>query len=119
MNASVAIARLSNATKTFGTKGAVNALSLSVAGGEIYGLLGPNGAGKSTALLMLAGLLSPTSGRAEVSGFSSDSLAAKRNLGYLGASAGQFGRLTPRETLVYYGREHGLPRAQIDERIRD
>jgi sodium transport system ATP-binding protein len=119
MNQSAAVARLSNATKTFGTKGAVNGLSLSVAGGEIYGLLGPNGAGKSTALLMLAGLLSPTGGIVEVAGFPSDSLSAKRNLGYLGASAGLFGRLSPRETLVYFGRVHDLPRARIDERIRD
>jgi sodium transport system ATP-binding protein len=117
MNVSAAIARLANATKTFGTKGAVNTLSLSVAAGECYGLLGPNGAGKSTALLMLAGLLAPTGGIAEVAGYPAASLPAKRNLGYLGAGAGLFGRLTPRELLTYFGRVYDLPRARLAERL--
>ena len=53
-------------TLCFGTKVAVDALTLSVAQGEAFGLLGPNGAGKTTTLKMLTTLLPPTSGSARV-----------------------------------------------------
>src|SRR4030095_13557933 len=49
-------------TKRFGTRTAVDRLSLRVERGDIYGFLGPNGAGKSTTLRMLLGLIRPTSG---------------------------------------------------------
>ncbi len=59
-------------TKVFGTRRgevrAVDGISFRVEKGEIYGLLGPNGAGKTTTLRILATLLSPTAGRAEVLG---------------------------------------------------
>ena len=54
--------------KRFVSKTAVAGLSFRVAAGEIYGLLGPNGAGKTTTLRVLAGILTPTSGRAIVAG---------------------------------------------------
>jgi len=60
-------------TKVFRTrKGevrAVDGVSFTVKEGEIFGLLGPNGAGKTTTLRMLATLLAPTAGRAEVMGY--------------------------------------------------
>ncbi|WP_281350796.1 ATP-binding cassette domain-containing protein [Phnomibacter ginsenosidimutans] len=56
-------------TKTFGDFTAVDAISLDVHKGEIFGFLGANGAGKSTAMRMFCGLLSPTSGEASVAGF--------------------------------------------------
>src|ERR1044071_5497567 len=49
-------------TKRFGSRTAVDRLSLRVERGDIYGFLGPNGAGKSTTLRMLLGLVRPTSG---------------------------------------------------------
>ena len=67
--------------KRFGQKAAVDGLSFAVARGEIYGLLGPNGAGKTTTLRVLAGLLTPTAGRAVVAGLdvSVDALAVRRS----------------------------------------
>ena len=56
-------------TKRFGDFVAVDALSLTISGGEIFGFLGANGAGKTTAIRMLTGLLAPTSGKATVAGF--------------------------------------------------
>jgi ABC-2 type transport system ATP-binding protein len=56
-------------TKQFGELTAVDAISLSVPRGNIFGLIGPNGAGKSTLAKMLTTLLPPTSGRARVAGF--------------------------------------------------
>lgn len=55
-------------TKTYGPLTAVNALTMQVAQGEVYGVLGPNGAGKTTFLRMLFGLIRPDSGTLEVLG---------------------------------------------------
>jgi ABC-2 type transport system ATP-binding protein len=59
---------LSQVTKRFGPKVAVNAVSLSVPRGQVYGLIGPNGAGKTTAFSMMCGFLHPTSGTLKVMG---------------------------------------------------
>ncbi|MES1205219.1 MAG: ATP-binding cassette domain-containing protein [Pseudomonadota bacterium] len=96
--------------KVFGAATAVDDLSLAVAPGEIYGLLGPNGAGKTTALRILAGLLSPSGGRATINGIDV-TLApreAQRQLGFLTGTTGLYGRLTGREILKYFGQLHGL-----------
>jgi sodium transport system ATP-binding protein len=108
-----------NLTKLFGPHAAVDGLSLSVAPGEIYGLLGPNGAGKTTTLRVLAGILSPSSGRATVAGIEvgTRSQEAKRRLGFLTGSTGLYARLTARELLTYFGRLHGMSRDLVRGRI--
>jgi sodium transport system ATP-binding protein len=105
-------------TKRFGTALAVDDLSFEVARGEIYGLLGPNGAGKTTTLRVLAAILTPTSGRAELAGVdvARDPQAARRQLGFLTGSTGLYARLTGRELLRYFGRLHGMAPAAIAER---
>ena len=108
---------LDRASKSFGALRAVVNLTLSVMPGEIYGLLGPNGAGKTTALRMLAGLLLPSSGRALLLGLDADSAPAKRRMGFLSGSTGLYARLTPRETLQYFGRIHGLSGTDLRSRI--
>ena len=55
-------------TKTYGALTAVDAISMRVEQGEVYGVLGPNGAGKTTFLRMLFGLIRPDAGRLEVLG---------------------------------------------------
>ena len=57
-------------TKRFQEKTAVDGLNLTVEQGELYALLGVNGAGKTTTIKMLSGLLAPTSGDAEILGYS-------------------------------------------------
>jgi len=108
---------LDRAGKSFGALRAVVDLTLSVFPGEIYGLLGPNGAGKTTALRMLAGLLQPSSGRALVLGLDADSAQAKKRMGFLSGSTGLYGRLTPRETLRYFGRIHSVSGVDLRDRI--
>ncbi len=61
-------AALHGATKRFGGKPALDAVSLEVRSGEVLALLGPNGAGKTTALALLLGLRRPDSGRVELFG---------------------------------------------------
>jgi sodium transport system ATP-binding protein len=108
---------LDGVSKFFGDVFAVARLSLSVERGEIYGLLGPNGAGKTTALRLLAGLLTPSSGAARIAGREAGSEWAKKRVGYLSGSTGLWGRLTPRETLNYFGQIYGLARSDIRQRV--
>jgi ABC-2 type transport system ATP-binding protein len=63
-----AIVETFDLTRRFGELTAVDAVSLAVRPGEIFGLIGPNGAGKSTLVKMLTTMLPPTSGRGVVAG---------------------------------------------------
>ncbi len=105
-------------------RGEVEALSgidLECREGEIYGLLGPNGAGKTTTLRILATILAPTAGSAEVAGVdvAADPLEVRRRLGFLSASTGLYARLTPRETLRYFGGLHGIDRDELAARVEE
>lgn len=87
--------------------------------GEVFGLLGTNGAGKTTALRMLATLLQPTRGDAELDG---NSIAecpdlVRKSIGFLTADTGIYGRLTAREMMTYFGRLHAMSDRRIEERI--
>jgi sodium transport system ATP-binding protein len=98
---------------------AVEALSFQIRPGEIYGLLGPNGAGKTTTLRMLATLLQPTSGRISICGYDGreNGVEIRRRIGFLTATSGLYHRLTPEETLRYFGRLHGLGGEELERRI--
>jgi sodium transport system ATP-binding protein len=94
-------------------------LDLDCRQGEIFGLLGPNGAGKTTTLRVLATLLAPTSGTARVDGIdvAADPLEVRRRIGFLSGTTGLYPRLTPRETLAYFGKLHGIEPAELARRI--
>ena len=64
-------------TKRYDTLTAVDDVTFSVSPGEVLGFLGPNGAGKTTTMRMLAGFVSPTSGKASICGHDVD--GARRN----------------------------------------
>jgi branched-chain amino acid transport system ATP-binding protein len=66
--ATTPVLAVENLTRAFGGLVAVNELSFSIEGGEIFGLLGPNGSGKTTALNLMSGLLRPDSGVIHLSG---------------------------------------------------
>lgn len=112
-------------TKTFKDKKrglikAVDDISFTCRPGQIYGLLGANGAGKTTALRMLATLLKPTSGSAQVAGFdiATDSEKVRARVGFLAASTALYGRLTAREMIAYFGQLNGLADAEIAARTQ-
>jgi sodium transport system ATP-binding protein len=113
-------------TKTFedpdgGEIRAVAGASLSCAAGEIYGLLGPNGAGKTTTLRCLATILTPTSGTATIAGHDllKEPEAVRRSIGFLSTTTGNYGRLTPRETLNFFGSLYGLSGAALASRVEE
>ena len=84
-------------TKRYGSLTAVDALSFSVAPGEVLGFLGPNGAGKTTTMRMLVGFVSPTSGAVSINGLSIDEhpTDVKSIIGYLPEGAPSYGEMTP------------------------
>ncbi|MCU0275062.1 MAG: ABC transporter ATP-binding protein, partial [Acidimicrobiales bacterium] len=90
---------------------ALGGLDLDVVAGEIFGLVGPNGAGKTTTLRILATLLVPTAGDAEVAGASirRDPQEVRRALGYMPDSFGVYDDMKVWEYLDFFGRCHGLP----------
>jgi len=98
---------------------ALSGLDLACRQGEIFGLLGPNGAGKTTTLRVLATLLAPTSGTARVDGIdvAADPLEVRRRIGFLSGTTGLYPRLTPRETLAYFGKLHGIEPGELGRRI--
>ncbi len=101
---------------------AVRGISFEVPRGTIFGLLGPNGAGKTTTIKMLATLLIPTSGTAEVDGFDveHDEVAVRRRLGVLfGGDKGLYNQLSGMENLRYFGHLYGMPEELITERAHD
>ena len=90
---------------------ALGGLDLEIAAGEIFGLVGPNGAGKTTTLRILATLLVPTAGDAEVAGASirGDPDGVRRVVGYMPDSFGVYDDMKVWEYLDFFGRCHGLP----------
>lgn len=117
---------VNNLTKKFSDKKrgeiyACDKISFSVNEKEIFGLLGPNGAGKTTALRLLATVLTPSDGTASV--FGHDLLkyqeAIRRKTGFLSGDMGHYHRLTPKETLRYYGRLHNVDEQILIKRIDD
>lgn len=98
---------------------AVRNLNLEVAPGQVYGLLGPNGSGKSTTLKILLGLVTPTSGSAEIFGIESRNFASKAEVGFLPENPYFYKFLTGEETLRFYGKLCGLGGRTLTNRIED
>ena len=113
-----AAVRADGLTKRFGTFTAVDAVTMSVERGEIFGFLGPNGAGKTTTMKMLTGLVKPTEGRGQVAGFdvATESEAIRRNIGYMSQLFSLYEDLTVQENIDFFMGLYGVPRARRAER---
>ena len=91
---------------------ALDALTLDVAPGEVFGFLGPNGAGKTTTLKLLMQLLFPTSGRALILGRPAGDLSVRRRIGFLPEQPYFYDYLTAEELLEYFASLFGCPRSE-------
>ncbi len=104
------------------TLAALRGLSFGVGQGEAVALLGANGAGKTTLLRILATLLLPTKGTAQIAGHDAvhDGAAVRRELGYhAGSDLGFYARLTGRENLRFFGQLNHLTESVMNFRIRE
>jgi polyether ionophore transport system ATP-binding protein len=102
--------------KRFGSKTAVEDLSLAVRRGEVFGFLGPNGAGKTTSVKMLLGLVDPTSGSGSVLGAPIGDRRTRARLGFLPEHFRFQDWLTGRELLHLHARLLGLRSAEAKAR---
>jgi daunorubicin resistance ABC transporter ATP-binding subunit len=107
--------------KSFGEVVALDGLDLRVEAGTVFGLLGPNGAGKTTLVRILATLLEPTAGRAEVLGHDvvGEPLAVRRRIGLAGQFAAVDEELTGRENVEMIARLYRLRRSEARLRARE
>lgn len=106
--------------KRFGDFTAVDGIDLDVAPGETFGFLGPNGAGKSTTIKILCTLTRPTAGSATVAGFDVTHQRGdvRRNIGLVFQDPTLDAYLTAEQNLRFHGELYGIPRDQLDERMR-
>jgi ABC-2 type transport system ATP-binding protein len=107
--------------KRYGPRPAVRSVSFAIEEGEVVGLLGPNGSGKSTILRVLAGYLPPSGGSVRLAGIdmAADSLAARRQVGYVPEDAPLYDSMRVGEFLNFMASIKGVtsrsvPRA-VDE----
>ncbi|MFN2184056.1 MAG: ATP-binding cassette domain-containing protein, partial [Anaerolineae bacterium] len=113
-----AVVQATDLHKDFGPIHAVDGLSLSVRGGEIYGLLGPNGSGKTTLIRLLIGLLKPTSGSVSLLSQAMPDKAILAKVGYMTQASALYEELTVRENVAFFAAMCGeASQARVDEAI--
>ena len=112
------IVELNQISKTYDTKVAVDALSLQIEAGKMFGLLGPNGAGKTSTIRMMIGITMPDSGTVTLFGqpFSRKNLT---RVGYLPEERGLYKKMKVIDQLVFLGQLHGLDATQANSRARE
>ncbi len=105
--------------RSFGSRRAVNGVSLSLSGGDCLALFGPNGAGKTTLLRMLGGLLRPTSGQATIEGVAlPGGVDVRARVGLVSHQTMLYDALTARENVEFAARMYGIPEVrQATQRV--
>jgi ribosome-dependent ATPase len=106
-------------TRRFGDFVAVDHVSFSIRGGEIFGFLGSNGCGKTTTMKMLTGLLDISDGRAELLGrpVEAGDLATRLRVGYMSQGFSLYEELTVRDNLDLHARLYRIPEADVKPRV--
>ena len=102
--------KVENISKSFGKVRALDGISFEVERGELFGLIGPDGAGKTTLFRLLATLLNPDEGRAEVDGFDivKDYHAIRERVGYMPGRFSLYQDLTVEENLNFFAALFGV-----------
>jgi ABC-2 type transport system ATP-binding protein len=110
---------LDHVTKMYGTRTAVEDLSLRVEAGELFAFLGPNGAGKTTTIKMLCGLLFPTAGSVRIGGYDvqREGDRARQLISYVPDQPYLYEKLTGREFLQFIADMYGMARDHGHERM--
>ena len=113
--------RVSELTKDYGIRRAVDSLSFEAEQGEILGFLGPNGAGKTTTMRILTGYMPPTEGEASVAGYDvvAESIEVRRRVGYLPETVPLYTDMTVFDYLKFMADLRHLPNGEdrVDETL--
>ncbi len=112
--------RFDSVSRSFGSKLAVDSLSLEIPTGEVFAFLGPNGAGKTTTIKMLVGLLRPSSGTVSVGGHDicRQPRQVARLLGYVPDQPFLYEKLSGREFLDFVGSVRGMSESEIQAAVQ-
>lgn len=112
---------ITNLVKKYGTKTAVDGISLSIQKGTFFGLLGPNGAGKSTTIHCITGIAQPTSGTIRIDGTDvvKDYRTARRKVGLSPQEFNVDIFSTPRQLMDYMGGYYGIRKDEREARIKE
>jgi ABC-2 type transport system ATP-binding protein len=116
------VVQIEGLTKIFGSHTAVDCINFEVNEGEVFGLLGPNGAGKTTTVRMLACLISPSEGVANVGGYEigEQPLKVRQTVGILTENPSLYERLTAYENMDFFAEAYNLSDPQEkSNRIRE
>jgi ABC-2 type transport system ATP-binding protein len=107
---------VNNLTKHYGETHAVDGISFTVAGGEIFGLLGHNGAGKTTTIRMLTGRTKPTAGHASIEGYDvvTQIEQIKPLINLVFEDQNLYDRMTGQANLYFFADLYGVPRTKAD-----
>jgi ABC-2 type transport system ATP-binding protein len=111
--------QVSNLSKSYGEKRAIQNLNFTLEKGEVVGLLGLNGAGKTTTIRILTGYLIPTAGDAKINGKSifDEPLEAKKKIGYLPESPPLYEEMNVRDYLIFVARIKAVPQEIFQQEI--
>ncbi len=107
---------ISHVTKSFGSRRALDDVSLTVDKGVVYGLLGPNGAGKTTLIRIATGITMPDSGSAMLNGHNI-TLDDAISIGYMPEERGMYKKLTCADQIIYMARLKGLTAKQAYQQL--
>jgi ABC-2 type transport system ATP-binding protein len=113
------VVSIESLSRRYGDRLALDGVSFSIAGGEVFGLLGPNGGGKTTLFRILTTLLPPSGGRAAICGHDvvRQRAEVRGQIGVVFQSPSLDLHLTARENLRHGGHLYGLRGAGLEERI--
>ncbi|MGY3776165.1 ABC transporter ATP-binding protein [Helcococcus sueciensis] len=113
--------KVSNLSKKYDKKLAVNSISFEIRDGEILGFLGPNGSGKTTTLNMLVGLINSTSGSAEIDGINmlENSIEAKKKIAFLPDNPEIFEDMTGRKFVYFVSNIYDVSKEDRDKRLTE
>ncbi len=113
--------KVSNLSKKYDKKLAVNNISFEIRDGEILGFLGPNGSGKTTTLNILVGLIESTSGSVEMDGVNmlDNSIETKKKIAFLPDNPEIFEDMTGRKFVYFVSNIYGVSKEDRDKRLTE
>jgi ABC-2 type transport system ATP-binding protein len=115
------VIEVTNLTRYYGERRAVDSASFSIGANEVVGFLGLNGAGKTTTLKILAGLLPPSEGEVTLDGvtLSTESVQLRAKIGFLPEDTPLYLEMTVRGFVRYVGGLRGMSRTELSTRLPD
>lgn len=113
------IAKLQNASISFGKRKVLANVNMKLKAGTILGLIGPSGAGKSTAIKCLLGMEKLDEGKAEIFDTKIPNRSILSRIGYMGQSEALYEELTAKENLLFFGQLMGLKSEQLESAIQE